>query len=176
PVSQDFHNQMKAQTRRIYGKIQVDYTDPFIDQSIQVSANENANYSYPEQVSDNIEEPHGKIASLDGSWILDGTYVLAPTPEESEELQMGWWGSQLSDSSGNYTAPYPTLAVTFAPRPIRSLRVIADNKRKEWPVNFEINLYSNETLLYTENVTGNTEIFWSTDITRVNEITKMELI
>src|SRR5690606_20912016 len=129
PVSQDFHNQMKAQSRRIYGKIQVDYTDPFIDQSIQVSANENANYSYPEQVTDNIEEPHGKIASLDGSWVLDGTYHLAPeTKEAAEKYQMGWWGSQLSDENGNYTAPYPTLSVTFAPRPIRSLQVIADNK------------------------------------------------
>src|SRR5690554_3562113 len=176
PVSQDFHDKMKAQSRRIYGKVQIDYTNPDIDQSIQVSTSENANYSYPSQVSDNIEEPHGKIASLDGSWILDGTYVLAPTPEESEELQMGWWGSQLSDSSGNYTAPYPTLAVTFAPRPIRSLQVIADNKRKEWPVNFEINLYSNDTLMHTETVTDNTNIFWSTDIERVNEITKMELV
>lgn len=176
PVSQDFHNQMKAQTRRIYGKIQVDYTDPFIDQSIQVSTSENANYSYPGQVADSIQEPYGKIASLDGSWILDGTYVLAPAEDEADEYQMGWWGSQLSDSSGNYTAPYPTLVVTFAPRPIRSLQVIADNKRKEWPVNFEINLYSNETLLYTENVIDNTEIFWSTGIETVNEVTKMELI
>lgn len=176
PVSQDFHEKMKAQTRRIHAKIQVHYTDPFIDQSIQVFTSENANYSYPEQVSDNIEEPHGKIASLDGSWILDGTYVLAPSPEEAEDLQMGWWGSQLSDENGNYTAPYPTLSITFAPRPIHRLQVIADNKRKEWPVNFEINLYSNETLLYTETVTDNTEIFWSTDIERVNEVTKMELI
>src|SRR5690554_3700518 len=103
PVSQDFHDKMKAQSRRIYGKVQIDYTNPDIDQSIQVSTSENANYSYPSQVSDNIEEPHGKIASLDGSWILDGTYVLAPTPEESEELQMGWWGSQLSDENGEYT-------------------------------------------------------------------------
>jgi len=176
PVSQDFHNQMKAQTRRIHAKIQVGYTDPFIDQSIQVSTSENANYSYPEQVSDNIEEPHGKIASLDGSWVLDGTYVLAPAEDEADEYQMGWWGSQLSDENGEYTAPYPTLAVTFAPRPIYRLQVIADNKRKEWPVNFEINLYSNDTLMHTETVTGNTEIFWSTNITRINEITKMELI
>src|SRR5690606_34478445 len=36
--------------------------------------------------------------------------------------------------------------------------------------------YSNETLLYTETVTDNTDIFWSTDIERVNEITKMELV
>lgn len=176
PVTQDFHEKMRAQTRRIYGKIQVDYTDPFIDQSIQVSANENANYSYPEQVADGIQEPYGKIASLDGSWILDGTYVLAPGEDEADEYQMGWWGSQLSDENGNYTAPYPTLAVTFAPRPIRSLQVIGDNKRKEWPVNFEINLYSNETLLYTENVTDNTDIFWSTGIETVNEVTKIELV
>ena len=84
PVSQDFHNQMKAQSRRIYGKIQVDYTDPFIDQSIQASVNENANYSYPEQVADNIQEPYGKIASLDGSWVYDGTYVLAPAEDEAD--------------------------------------------------------------------------------------------
>ena len=96
-VSNEYTSSMKADKRRIYGKVQIDYTDPFLDQSISVAANEEANISFPDQTADNVQEPAGKIASFDGSWVLDGTYVLAPTDGIG---QMGWWGSQLAGSGG----------------------------------------------------------------------------
>ena len=162
PVSQEFQEKIKQIDRRTFGKIQIDYTSPFLDQSITVVANENANVSYPTQTADAVSEPFAKIASLDGSWVLDGTYALAPvTTEEAETKQMGWWGKQLAGTGGAFSAPYPTLTVTFLPRPITKLQVVGDSKRKEWPVDFNIKLYDgNNTLLYTEIVTGNTEIAW----------------
>ena len=42
PVSQGFAQQVKALERRTYGRVQIDYTDPFLDQSIIASANEEA--------------------------------------------------------------------------------------------------------------------------------------
>lgn len=157
-VSAEFKEKIKARTRQIYGKVQIDYTDPFLDQSITVTANEEANISYPAQTADNAVKPIGKIASLDGSWVLDGTYVLAPL----DTTQMGWWGSQLAGTGGAFISPYPTLSAVFLPRPITKLKVVGDSDRLEYPIDFTINLYNEtDTLLYTETVTANALITWS---------------
>lgn len=176
-VTQDFNERIKADVRKIYGKVQIDYTDPFLDQSIQVKASENANVSYPAQTADSIQEPIGKIASLDGSWVLDGSYVLAPSSlEDAETMQMGWWGKQLAQEDGTFAEPYPTLTVTFFSRPVHSLKVVGDSARQEYPVDFVIKLYgSGDVLKHTEIVTGNTQISWSKNIDPITEVVKMTL-
>ena len=178
PVSRDFLEKIKANTRRIYGKVQIDWTDPFIDQSIQVEVSEEARISWRNQVADALEAVPYKWASLDGSWILDGTYYLAPdTEEDAETHQMGWWGNQLSGEDYSFTEPYPTLTVSFAARPVRSLKVVGDNARAEYPVDFDINLYdASDNLLYTENVIGNDAVKWEKNIDNVNGVEKIELV
>ena len=116
-TSAEFLSKIKADAIRIFGKIQIDYTDPFLDQSITITASEEANISYPAQTADNAVKPIGKIASLDGSWVLDGTWVLAPL----DTTQMGWWGSQLAGTGGAFVIPFPTLTAAFVSRPITGL-------------------------------------------------------
>jgi len=154
---------MRAIQRRVYGKVVVDYTDPFLDQSISVASNAQANVSYPSQTADSVTEPFAKIASLDGSCTLDGTYRLAPeTPEEAETHQMGWWGRQLAGADGSFAAPYPALIVTHQPRPVHSLKVTGDSARGEYPVDFTVQLYAqDDTLLRAESITGNSQVAWS---------------
>lgn len=172
PVSTEFKEKILAPIRQVFAKVQIDYTDPFLDQSIEVEANENANISKPEQTADGIDNPSEKIASLDGSWELDGTYSLV-----NDDSHIGWWGKQLSDESGEFAEPYPTLIVTFQSRPIYQLKVVGDNKREEYPVNFTINLYnSNNELLYQEIVDDNSEVKWQKSIDTVINVVKMELI
>ena len=163
PTSREFQEKIKKQfDRRTFGKITIDYTDPFLDQSIEVQASEQANISYPAQTADAISEPFAKIASLDGSWVLDGTYALAPGLEEADTHQMGWWGLQLSQADRTFVQPYPTLTVTHFARPIHSLRVAGDSKRGEYPIDFRIDLYGpDDTLLYTENVSNNAKTIWN---------------
>lgn len=177
PVSGYFLDKIRSDYLRTFGRIVIDYTDPFLDQSITVAASEQANVSYPAQTADGVAEPFAKIASLDGSWILDGTFPLAPSPEEAETYQMGWWGSQLADVNGYFATPYPTLTVTFFSRPITQLKVVGDARRGEYPVDFVIKLYGNGDLLkYTESVTGNTQVSWSKTLTSpVTEVVKMTL-
>lgn len=175
-TSQEYKKQITAEIRRVYGRVEIDYTDPFLDQSIEVSANENANISYPQQVTDSITVTYGKIASLDGSWILDGTYVSAPiSPTKG---QMGWWGNQLAGAGGVFTAPYPTLTVTFNPRPIRQLKVVGDNNRAEYPVDFIVNMYDEDgALVYTEIVADNDKVDFKLDYENdITQIAKMELV
>jgi len=175
PVSQEFLEKIRANKRQVFAKVTIDYTDPFLDQSISILTNENANISYPNQTADNVQVPIGKIASLDGSWVLDGTYVLAPI--DPLMSQMGWWGAQLSDANGDFVLPYPTLTVQFNSRPITKLQVIGDSARGEYPVNFNIYLYGdNDVLLYIENVSNNTNVIWNKTLDNpVTQVVKMVL-
>jgi hypothetical protein len=175
-VSETFKSRILDPKEKKYGKVVIDYTDPFLDQSITENENEQANISYPEQTTDGIEEPFAKIAALDGKWVLGSDFALAPESAE-ENKQMGWWSAQLSDASGNFTIPYPILTIEFFARPVRSLSVVGDSKREEYPVDFEIKLYDGtETLLYTKTVTGNTLIRWEEKLTaQISGVTKLTL-
>jgi hypothetical protein len=160
-VSSNFIEKIRASKRQVLAKAVIDYTDPFMDQSIEIETSEQANVSYPQQTADSVQEATHKWASLDGSWTLDGTYHLAPPPEKLAQFQFGWWGKQLAGTNGAFVSPYPALTVTHFPRPIHTLRVVGDTAREEWPVDFTIRLYDpDDTLLYTETVTGNNQVNW----------------
>ena len=172
PVTQDFIDAAAASVRRWFGKVVIDYTDTEIDQSITISANEESN-TQKAQVANALSTPAYKYASLDGSWLLDGSYHLAPDEDEAE---MGWWGSTLAGIGGTFSIPYPRLTAEFFSRPVRSLKVVGDNKRGEYPVDFEIKLYGNgDVLLHTETVTTNTQMTWTKEITQVSQVVKMTL-
>jgi hypothetical protein len=175
PVSSGFKTEMKAISRKVYGKVQVSYTDPFLDQSIIVTTNGQANTSYPEQTANSITKPFGKINSLDGSWILGQDFVLAPSPSEKDNYEMGWWGSELSDLNGEFDIPYPMITVTFSSRPITQLKVVGDSIRGEYPVDFFIRLYSGDTMKHTEMVDDNTLVNWEKTIPAVTDVDRMVL-
>ena len=97
PVSQAFLDRMKADMRYTTARVTIDYTDPFIDQSIDIEVSEEANISYPQQTADNVAVATHKWAALDGTWdITTGEYHLAPSANQLAQNQFGWWGSQLS--------------------------------------------------------------------------------
>ena len=172
-VSQEFLDAIQVDVRRVRGKVIIDFTDPYIDQSLTVSISEDARISWPDQVTDALTDPGGKWASLDGSWALDGTYHLAP---DTEETQMGWWGSQLAEVDGTFAGVNPMLTVEHTPRPIRSLMVSGDSERGEYPVDFTIRLYDEvDSLLHTEPVTTNTQIYWTANITPIVGVAKQQL-
>jgi len=162
-VTQEFLDKMKADRRRVLARAEIDYTDPFMDQSIDISVNEQANVSYPQQTADSVDAVPHKYACLDGSWdITTGEYHLAPRSDMLSQYQMGWWGAQLAGAGGVFAYPYPALTVTHFSRPIRQLKVVGDSAREEYPVDFAVKLYGpDDTLLYAETVTGNDQVSWS---------------
>lgn len=179
PVTEDFIQKMKADRRRVLARVEVDYTDPFLDQSLVIEANEQANVSYPQQTADSVDQTTRKYACLDGTWDLtSGEYHLAPSADQLTQQQFGWWGAQFCDQNGYFTQPYPTLTVRHLPRPIRQFKVIGDSARGEYPVDFTIRLYAQDgTLLKTESITGNTQIIWQKDLEpQVLDVAKQELI
>jgi len=175
PVSQSFHNLMRSQKRQIKAKCIIDYTDPIIDQSIEVTANEQARISFLSQTADGVTTVPYTWACLDGTWVLGQPWRLAP--DSADRHQLGWWGTQLADIDGFFSAPYPALTLTHAHRPIHTLTVVGDSARKEYPVDFTIDLYDiNNSLLYTETVFDNNSIEWSAMLeSPVLEVTKQVL-
>jgi len=170
-VTQSYIDAIAAPVRRVYGKLQIDYTDPYIDQSISITASENNYTSHPSQAADGIRESGGKFAVL-GDWALGDDRVLAPS--RPEYAQMGWWSEQVSQADGTFATPV-SLTAEFHSRPIYELLVVGDNACEEYPVDFTITLYSDEAVVHTETVVDNTEIVWQKDIEDINEVTKMVL-
>ena len=179
PVTQDFLDKMKSDRRQVFARVEIDYTDPFIDQSIRIEANEQANISHPQQTADSVDQTTRKYACLDGTWDLtSGEYHLAPSADQLTQQQFGWWGAQFADQDGYFAEPYPTLTVRHLPRPIRQLKVVGDTAREEYPVDFTIKLYAqDDILLKTETVTGNDQVSWQKALEpQVLDVAKQELI
>jgi len=178
-VSGAFETAIKAVTRKFRPRLEVTWTDPFIDPSITASANDENYINYPEHCADLIETPKRKWAHIDGICKPDGTYYPAPDAIEQATAQMGWWNAVRCDGSAVWSGPYPTLTISFAMRPILGLLVKGDSAYNEYPVDFDINIYDeSDVLLHTETVVGNTKIRWVKSVADqgINEAAKMELI
>lgn len=171
-VLTNIHSVMNALNRRIYGRVQITYSDPFLDETISVDASGTAHGTDPYATANNIQASEHKWFSLHENK-LDGSYH--PLPTDVHKL-VGWWSNMLSDALGMFSDP-PTLTISFEPRPVFELKVIGDDKLACYPVDFDINLYDKDNvLLYTEQVRNNSQVAWRKDIESVSNVVKMELI
>lgn len=179
PVSTDYPAAIRKRRDRIVrSRVEITWTDPQKDQSIQVTTNSQANISWLNHVADSREEPSYKYADLDGSWVLDGSYYLPPDTSELAFLyQMGWWSKELSDENGEFSAPYPRISLRFAPQTVLGLRIVGDAQRGEWPVDFDVYLYQGSQLVHTENVTGNSEVIYQKTLAglQLYDVTNMDI-
>ena len=165
------HSRMNDSCRQIHAKVEVTYTDPFLDDTIDIQANSTAYNTDPTEVADSSEVPAYKWFSLSDN-TLDGSYGLI---DSSKEYSTGWWSSTLSNATGGFTTA-PTLTVQFEPRALYSLKVTGDSKLNNYPVDFTINCYGTDDLLLdTYSVTGNTEVAWNQNIETLLDVTKLEL-
>src|SRR5690554_6310194 len=162
PVSTDYLPAIKKRrSRQIRSRVEITWTDPQLDQSIQVTSNDQANISWLDHVADGREEPSYKYLATDGSCTTDGTYYTCPdTPELAFYYQMGWWSGKVSDESCGFVEPYSRITIRFAPQAVLGLRIAGDTKRGEWLVDFDIRLYRGSQLVHIEEVRDNTEIIF----------------
>jgi len=172
-MSEEFQAAIRGASRAVFARVTIDYTDTFLDLSISISVNENANVSYPDQVADGTKDPRYKWTCLDGSWQLGREALAPPTASQG---QMGWWGSSLAGNEGAFSEPYPTLTAVFFSRPIRMLIVVGDSAKGEYPVDFVVKLYqAGDVLVHTETIVDNTLVDWFLVIADHTEIVKMTL-
>ena len=170
PVSTDYPAAIrKRRDRIIRSRVEITWTDPQTDQSIQVTSNDQANISWLNHVADGREESSFKYLATDGSCVSDGTYYTCPdTPELAFYYQMGWWSGKVSDQNGEFSPPYPRITIRMAPQTILGLRIVGDSKRGEWPVDFDVYLYQGSQLAHVEQVTGNDKVIFEKSLYEYN--------
>jgi hypothetical protein len=181
-VSNAFKTAIKANDRQFRPRLTITWTDALIDPTIAVTSNDD-NYVHPlsdKQAADGITISSQKWAHLDGVLVPDGTYYPAPDDAQATAgAQFGWYGATRCSAGKTWSAPYPTLSVTFAERPALSLMVSGDSVYNEYPADFDIEIYAaGDVLLYTETVTGNALLSWSKSIAseEINTAVRMDLI
>lgn len=173
PELTNVHSRMNEQYRETHAKVEITYTDPFIDNTIDITSTGAAYNTNERQLADNVSLSAYKWFSLSNN-TLDGNSRLI---DSSQRLySTGWWSKVLSDENGNFEVPL-VISVTFNPRSLTSLKVVGDDKLETYPVDFVINCYDSEmTLLYTHTVTNNSEVYWQTKIPTLLHVAKLELI
>lgn len=129
-----------------------------------VTASEQGYRSNVVQTVDGVISANYKWFSLQEN-LLDGSFHPVGNTH-----QYGWWGSLLSDSSGNLSSA-PNITYEDV-RSVQYLRVVGDDKLNEYPVDFTVKLYSGLTLLHTETVVGNTLVSWTKQLGTTYDTTK----
>lgn len=168
-----------APIRRPLARVEIAWTDPFIDPTIFVTSN-NVNYvDNKSQACDTKTITTRKWAHCDGVIKADGTYFPCPDALASSlENQMGWYTSTACNASSVWTGTYPLLGVNFVARPILALLVSGDTVYNEYPVDFTIKLYQDDAVLvYALDVVDNDLMEWflRIDDENMNDIIYMSL-
>jgi hypothetical protein len=177
-VSTDFTLAAIANTRKAIAKVEIAWTDPFLDASIIASANDNNRISYPQQCADLVNYPTRKWAHLDDTIAADGSFHPMPNSATWDD-QVGWFGATACDASAVWSEPYPTLTITFSERPVLGLWVAGNSIYDEYPVDFDIVVYTTgDVIALVETVTDNDAVIWSKNISdlAINNVVKMQLI
>ncbi|MNB67121.1 hypothetical protein D3C75_136040 [compost metagenome] len=148
------YTRYQASHRKVHAKVEITYTDPFSDNTIEIIADTNSSSS-TEYLIDGITETSQPYASLTRN-DLTGFYKPLPNPV-TKVNPPAWWGRKLSDVAGYLNE---VITIKFSPRSINSLRLDGDSALNEYPRDFYYVLYSGVTQVYRTDVTNNTQVHW----------------
>lgn len=161
----DFLAASIANRRDPRARVEVTWTGPSIDSTLQVSSNDDNRITLSYQVVDGDRVTSEKWAHLNSAIIADGSYKVMPDPSIPTTDQMGWYGATFCDGSKVWPGTNPLITVIFTARPIETLLLTGDTVYDEYPEEFTIRVYSGVTLLATEAVTGNSAVNATVDLT-----------
>jgi hypothetical protein len=155
-----------ATIRKPRMKIDILWTDPYIDIAIEASSTDKNYICWEQQVADLITTTPHKYAILDGTFLLDGTYYAAPSTQALANLnQFGWYTESVCDEDRIfYWEAYPQLIVEFSARSIAYLYVVGDPALNQYPVDFELYVFEGAIEAYHLEVTDNTELNYVVNI------------
>lgn len=150
PTLTNVHSIMKDQSRRVYGKVYITYTDPMLDSETTVTASGWAYNSDKEQILDTIDSIKTKYFTLYDNQ-LDGSYMLS-----DKYSQLGWVSDVVSGADGTFTTP-PYIQINFAERPVVSLPIYFDDSHGAVVEDFIIEYKKKDGTSVTKTFTGNTK-------------------
>lgn len=178
-VTPTFLQKAIDQIRKVKAKLEVLWTDPYVQPGILVAATESNHTSWENpHVVDVLDTTPHKYFILDGTNILDGTFFTCPgTKELADENQFGWYGETVSAGDGSLSS-YPEVLITFPVRSIESIRVVGEQTLNQYPVDFNVSIYNGVVSLYDVEYSNNTQVVFTDDISHlsITEATSMKLI
>lgn len=135
--------------RKIYGRVDVIYSDTEISKDIRTDESGNSAISHPDEVFGAYLVPTVKGCTMDGNSTMDGSFQMM-----DDSVVLGWWSGTLSGKDGVF-ATAPWIEISFVKRPIISWVVLGDEKRQEYPVDFILQYKRDGNIVYTDIVTAN---------------------
>lgn len=158
--SAEYDKAVVADSRKQCVRAKFDLLDP--DTIIEgVGANSESPYSLTDQIIDRgVGETHQKIATLEPDrWLLDGTWEIEPVSKTDRLGQVGWESGVLSGDDGYFAEPYP-----YVEQEISNIEVLqaitlefSSHEYNGYPVDFDVDIYSNGEIIATKNYTSNTK-------------------
>ena len=137
--------------RKVYGKVEITYSDADISKDIVTTESGNSEISHPNEVYLGYTYPTARACTMDGNCTMDGTWQMI-----DDSVVLGWWSGTLCGADGVFKNP-PFLELTFVQRPIISWKIKGDIKLGQYPVDFRVDYKRNGTIVLTDTVTNNTE-------------------
>lgn len=177
PVSERFKETVYANRRMTDARVVFEVLDIDAWENNSKTASSEATISRLDQTTNKNRGMSRKYATLEKNyWALDGSFFLPPEPNESPDLELGWWSGVLCGEDGTFD-PHQTLTFDFTKdHSSMGISVAFDDAANEFAAEFDINIYnSGDTLIYSESVTGNTtaKYVW---MEQLNNYRKVELV
>ena len=138
--------------RKIYGRVDVIYSDTEISKDIRTDESGNSSISHPDEVFGAYLVPTVKGCTMDGNSTMDGSFQMM-----DDSVVLGWWSGTLSGKDGVF-ATAPWIEISFVKRPIISWVVLGDEKRQEYPVDFILQYKRDGIIVYTDTITANRQM------------------
>lgn len=135
--------------RKIYGKVEIVYSDADISKDLETTESGNSEISHPQEIYRGYATPTVRACTMDGNCTMDGSWFMI-----DDSCKCGWWSGSLSDGNGVFATP-PFIELAFVQRPIISWKIKGDSKLEQYPVDFRIDYKRNGTIVRSENIVGN---------------------
>jgi hypothetical protein len=147
--------QYLANPRKVYGKIKIIYSDGEISSGLDFTESGNSGISNPEQVIKGYISPSIKTCTMDGYAKMGQGFQM-----DSQKYITGWRSDVMSKADGTFSIN-PWIKISFIERPIIKWNVVGDNKLNQYPVEFNLYAYQNETVISAKEIRNNTESFYT---------------
>lgn len=154
--------------RKIYGKVEIVYSDATISKEIETIQSSNSAISHPNEVYWGYAVPSIRACTMDGNSIMDGSFQML-----TDTCVLGWWSGALCGSDGVFANP-PYIELSFVQRPIISWRVHGDNKLGQYPRDFRVDCKRNGEVVKSITVRNNTALEAIVE-PKVDDVTEIRL-
>lgn len=168
-------------SRRQYVRSTFDLFDPDAQITDVITSSDGPNSKKEQVTIRGTGDTSSPVTTLETNrWVLDGSFVTAP-PVDGE--QYGWESSNMSVSVENTFQKFCDFPVdTYIKINVSDIEILqamtmefSDTEANGWPFDFVYSIYSGSNLMYSKEVTGNTERSFVLDGFTVNYPTSIML-